>query len=140
MNLKTFFLATLIALGFGGWPIVANYSKATSEWIGMVIFGGGWIVVTTTYWFQGKIDIASFPKGKGMLWLFAATVINGFVLTLYTPKLADHAVPPGPLVVTVAVLMVVWAVILDWGLNGAVPTSRHAIGFAFGAIAIFLLK
>ncbi len=140
MDLKTFFLAALVALGFGGWPIIANYSKAKWEWIAIVIMTAGTLVVIPLTLLLGKISIHSVPSRKAIFLLVAAAVVNGIMVPIYSKRLADTTIPAGPLVVTVAVLMVVWAVILDGILNGVVPTSRQTIGFTFGAVAIYLLK
>ncbi len=140
MGLKTLLIAVFVALGFGGWPIVANYSEANSGWIGTIIFAVGTAIVFPLFLFSGQISMDSVPSKKGMLWLLTAAIVNGVAVFVYTPRLADKTTPVGPLVVTVPILMVACAVLLDWILNGVVLTPGKIFGFGFAAVAIYFLS
>jgi hypothetical protein len=129
-------IALLIAIGFAGWPIIGRYSQASGVWIGTMVMAGTTVVVALLAGAQLR---HSTPTPKAVAVLLAASAVNGLGVYLYASKAGDPTIPIGAFVVVVAVLTVVLAPALDWGLHGVLPTARQAGGTLCAALAIYLL-
>lgn len=129
-------IALFIAFGFATWPIIGKYSQASGAWVGTVAAVMTSLVVVVM---SCQKLTAPFPTTKAWLLLVFAGALNGVACYVYAVKTADPAVPSGIFVVCVAVLLAVCAALLDWALNGSVPTLRQITGFICAGASIYLL-
>lgn len=137
MNLTSLLTAVMIAVGFVGWPVIGKYSKASGAWVGTFAMVVTTIVVAII---SHRQLFLSTPSPKAFLVLTLAAVVNGVAVCLYSAKTTDPSIQSGAFVVVVATLMVIFAPILDWILNGSIPSLRQVGGFALAALAIYLIK
>lgn len=137
MNLGSVATAILIAVIFIGWPIIGKYSQASGAWVSTIVLLSTTLVAMLFSW---RKLTSSLPTTKAFAILTIAGVINGWAVYLYAQKATDPNVSTGTFVITIAVLSVLIAPVLDWGLNGSVPTAQKVAGFVCGAVAIYLLK
>ena len=138
MDVRTLFVAALCAAGFVAWPIIGNYSKASGAWVGIVVFIGTAIVVTSLS--VNQLNHDSSPTARAMALLVAAGIINGMATYFFASKITDPAISVSVFMVTVSVGMVIFAPIFNFATNDVVPTLRQSVGFSFAAVAIYLLS
>ncbi|MBI4121511.1 MAG: hypothetical protein HY470_00955 [Candidatus Ryanbacteria bacterium] len=76
---------------------------------------------------------------KAISILLAAGAINGIGLFFYSVRTTDPQIVTSLFVVTTAVMMVVWAPILDHLFNGSIFSIYQLVGFGVIALGIYLL-
>ena len=82
----------------------------------------------------------AWPPARALWVLGGAALANGLAVYLYASSVANPAVPAGPFIVVVSVLQVAAIPFLVWVMpGGQAPTVRQAVGFAFAAVAVYLL-
>lgn len=135
MKTLDIFAAICWAFTFVAWPIVGKFVHATGAWMATIVFAANAIVIGLLF----RYDLSAPPTIKVILILFAAGAMNGIGAYFYAQKLADIRISTSALVVLVSILMVVWAPIIDWILNGSIPSVRQGTGFIVAALAVWLL-
>jgi drug/metabolite transporter (DMT)-like permease len=136
MQLSHIITAALIALGFVSWAIIGKYSQASGAWVGTVVMLETGLVVAL----MSKNQLtAPLPTVKALVILSVGAIANGLAVVYYAAKITDTAIPTGVFVVFVVVFMAMLAPLLDWLLNGQMPTLHQAAGFFFVIIGIYLM-
>ena len=139
LSVSQFGAACAIALAFVAWPIGGGFSKATGAWVSFAVF----LVTTLTTFAVSYKEIASqpLPSVKTLLILSFLGFINGLACYYYAsmtnPSRSD--IPAGILVITVAVLMVIFAPILDMVLNQKQLSLQQWGGIGVICIGIVLV-
>jgi len=138
MNFSTVAKAVFISMGFTGWPIIGRYSGATGGWVGIIVLGA---TVITVGIFSAK-EMASIPAPglKAITLLVVAGIVNGIAFYLYSMTTTDSSVPTGVFVVTVSLLMVTVAPVLDYIFNEGTFSRNQVAGLGFAFIAILMLS
>jgi drug/metabolite transporter (DMT)-like permease len=80
------------------------------------------------------------PRFTSVVLLLAIGIVNGCAVYMQSLKATDPTVSAGVLMMTICIMMVVWAAILDFALNGASLSGRQGAGLALAILAIYLLK
>ncbi len=138
MNFGSILMMVFIAIAFIGWPIVGKYSGASGAWIGTIMLIATTLVTGTLS--LKEMARSSFPPTKAVAMLIAAGMMNGLAVYLYARKSSSPTVSTATFIVTVTVLMIVFAPILDWLFNGSIPSTRKVFGFACAAFSVYLLS
>jgi hypothetical protein len=85
-------------------------------------------------------QLTEWPSSRAMWVLLAAAIVNGVAVFVYASSAANPAVAAGPFIVVVSVMQVAVVPFIAWMLPaGSAPTLRQAAGFAFAAVAVYLL-
>lgn len=137
MKPGTILVAAFVAIVFVAWPILGKYSKASGAWVGSIVMLGTALVTIALY--SRQLTSTPFPPAKAIFILLGAAALNGIGVFLYAAKAADPMTPTGIFLVVTSLLGIVACGFLDWAVNGAVPTLRQIGGFAFAAVAIYLM-
>ncbi len=138
MDLTTLLWAAGIAATFVAWPVIGKYSGASGAWIGIIVVAGS--LVTTAIF--GLKELTSGPMFtlKALVLLVMAGLLNGAAVYYYSVKATSTAIPTGVFIVTMSIMMVIFAPILDWLLNGNALSIRQCAGIAAAVVAIYLLQ
>ncbi len=139
MNFQSLFAAVLIAFCFAGWPVVSKYSGAPGVWVGVIVTIGGALATLTFSFLSKQMSVLQLPSIKAIVILVIAGALNGTAFYFYSLKVADPKISTAVFITIVAILMTVIAPLLDWALNGVVPNLQKTFGYAFAALAIYLL-
>jgi drug/metabolite transporter (DMT)-like permease len=129
-------IAMGIAFGFTTWPILGKFAKTTGSWTGTIALGTSAIMAA----FLFRREFISPPTEKAFIILVIAGIINGIAVYFYAKKATDPEISTAVFLVIVSVFMTVWAPLIDWGLNGAMPNFRQAAGFICAVGAVYLLS
>lgn len=138
MTIVLFVEAVLIAVVFVGWVIVGNATKVGYVWVTMLVCTGTFVSAAACAGLY--LNQAKLPSRNAVLVLLVIGLINGIAVFRYAVRTNDPEISVGALVVTVSVLMAVLAPVLDWGLNGNIPSVQRAVGFAMAAASIYMLS
>lgn len=129
--------ALFISVGFAGWPIVGNFSKASGAWVGTIVLGTTGVVIALLS-SRGLIS-NPLPSYKSIVYLVVAGVINGLACYVYSLTTVDKNIQIGLFVSLVSILMVVIAPLMSWLLNGEIISSKQIVGLFLACVSIYLL-
>ena len=138
MNIQSISMAVFIAFGFVCWPIVGSYSRVCGSWVSATVIIS--TAVTVAIFFFRQLAALPVPSVKAIAILFIAGAINGLAFCFYSNKITDTSIETGAFVVTISILMVVIAPLLDWALNGATPNMSQKLGFVLAIVAIYFMS
>lgn len=139
MNLNILFISVFIALAFVGWPIVGKYTKLSSGMMGSIVMLFTASTVILLSFFRRELSTELITNYKLVILLIIAGMINGVAVYLYSIKAVDQTITTSIFVVTVSVLMICLAPVLDLVINSTAISIRQIFGFIFAIVAIFLL-
>jgi drug/metabolite transporter (DMT)-like permease len=134
MNLEMIISSALIALAFVTWPIVGKYSGADSGWVGTLASLGTLLVVAVS----SRRMLAVPPRGRIILILLVAGIINGIGVYFYSMKTSDPQIQTAIFMVLTAIMMVIVIPIMDWALNGTSFNIYQVAAFGTAALTIYL--
>lgn len=135
MSFANVFSSALIALGFVMWPIIGKYSGIGGAWVGTMISTGTLAAVVAL----SSRSTTQSPSARAIFILLAVGIINGASVYFYSMRTSDTQISTSAFVVMTCIMMVIWAPLIDWALNGTVPSASHVAGFGTAAITIYLL-
>jgi drug/metabolite transporter (DMT)-like permease len=138
MSIQYFLSLVFIAFGFVGWPIIGSYSGASGGWVSVILCAS--TMITVTLFSIKELSGIPIPATKALVLLFIAGAFNGLAVCFYSIKITDASISTAVLVVTVSILMVMAAPILDWLIKGAIPSLYQALGYTFAICAIYFLN
>ena len=127
------------AFAFAAWPVIGNYSGAHGGWLGLVVAFGTVVAFALLAWVRGDITFEAMPGQKALGILMLAGVANGIGFYLYSMLVTSKDIPTAVFVVTVAVLMMVFAPLLAWILNGDILTPKQFFGLGVSGLAVYLM-
>jgi len=136
MDWKNLFTPAWIGFAFCLWSIVSTFLRVEGGWAVTMVM----VPTAITLVFNSNLETRTMPSVMVVIILVALGVFNGWAMCVYGQKIADRNIPTSIIVVGVAVMMIVWAALLDSVLNGAIPTPRQTTGFALALVVIYLLN
>lgn len=138
MNTGTILIGAFVALGFALWPIVGKYSGATGGWLITVVAAG-------TMFVSSVLSVREFqnvpaPGIRAIALLFIAGAINGLACWLYSGRIAEmDSCYTATFVALVVVGMIILTPVLNWILNGNLPSQSQLVGFALASLSVYFL-
>jgi CBS domain containing-hemolysin-like protein len=136
MTSRTLLSAAFVAIAFAAWPLIGRQARVSGPWMATLVMAGSALLIATL----SAPQLGTWPASRALWVLGAAAVANGLAVYVYASSAADPSVPTGPYIVVVSVLQVAAVPFLAWALpGGQAPTLRQAAGFAFAAVAVYLL-
>jgi hypothetical protein len=136
MTARTLLSAALVAIAFAMWPLIGRQAKVSGPWMATFVMSGSALLIAAL----SASQLTTWPSGRALWILAGAAAANGVAVYMYASSVANPAVPTGPFIVVVSVLQVAAVPFLVWVLpDGQAPTLRQAAGFAFAAVAVYLL-
>ncbi len=136
MTAQTLLSSIFVAIAFAAWPLIGRQALVSGAWMATVVMIGSAMSVTLL----SSTHLAPWPAPRAWWILGAAAVVNGLAVFVYSATVANPAVPTGPFIVVVSVLQVAAVPFLAWVMPaGQAPSLRQAAGFAFAAVAVYLL-
>ncbi|MEO6223150.1 MAG: hypothetical protein ABIP90_07850 [Vicinamibacterales bacterium] len=136
MTPRTLLSAVFVAVAFAAWPLIGRESRVSGAWMATGVMIGSALTVALL----SSSQLAQVPAGRALWVLCAAAVVNGLAVFVYASSAADPLVPAGPFIVVVSVLQVAAVALIAWVMpGGRAPSFREAAGFAFAAVAVYLL-
>lgn len=137
MNFKTMILAAFIAGSYVAWP---NLAKPLGLRPGLVVFVVV-LVALLVVTIMSATDISSISRisGKALIALLAVSVANALAIPLYAAVAGDKNIQTGVFLITVFVLQMVFALLIDWLVNGTKLSALQWLGFALAIPAMLLL-
>lgn len=136
---KIIFPILFTSFAFAAWPVIGNYSGVHGGWVGLIVAFGTVVAFGLISWIRGDISFDTMPGQKAITILMIAGVANGIGFYLYSMLVTSKDVPTAVFVVTVAVLMMVFAPLLAWMFNGDTLTQKQFLGLGISAIAVYLM-
>ncbi len=138
MDLKTFCLAMFIAAAFDSWPNLAKPLGIKPGVVAFVVIVFA-LVVLAIMAFKDITEIRTI-SAKAFAVLIVFSIANGLAIYLFTEKVADKNVQTGTFLVTVFVLQVVFAPVIDWLITGVRLNSYQFIGLGLAMSTIWFLS
>ena len=136
MTTRTLLSAAVVALAFAAWPLIGREARVSGAWMATSIMIGSALSVALL----SSSQLQGWPSSRALWILAAAAVVNGLAVYVYSSSAADPAVDVGPFIVVASVLQVAVVPFLVWVMpGGRAPSLRQAVGFAFAAVAVYLL-
>ncbi len=136
MTTQTMLSAAFVAVAFAAWPLIGREARVSGAWMATAVMIGAAISVTLL----SSSHLTQWPSSRALWILGAAAIVNGLAVLVYSTSAANPAVAAGPFIVVVSVLQVAAVPFIAWAMpGGQAPSLRQAAGFAFAAIAVYLL-
>ena len=136
MTTRTLLSAAFVALAFAAWPLMGRESRVSGAWMATAVMVGSALAVTVL----SSTQLSQWPSSRALWILAAAAVVNGLAVFVYASSAANPAVVVGPFIVVVSVMQVAVVPFLVWVMpGGRAPSLRQVVGFAFAAVAVYLL-
>jgi hypothetical protein len=136
MTTRTLISAVLVAIAFAMWPLIGRQARVSGPWMATLVMAGSAMLIAAL----SSPQLTEWPPARALWVLAGAAAANGIAVYLYASSVANPAVPTGPFIVVVSVLQVAAVPFLVWVMpGGQAPTLRQAAGFAFAAVAVYLL-
>ncbi len=138
MNPKVFGLAVFIAAAYVGWPNLAKPLGIKPGLVAVIIVAVAMVVVLATSY--KDISSVSTISAKGLIILLLVGLANGLAIYLFAKISADKQIQTSIFLVTVFVMEVTLAPVIDWLATGAKPTNLQYVGLALAVPALILLS
>jgi len=136
MTTRTLLAAAAVAIAFAAWPLIGRQARVSGPWMATLVMAGSSLLIVAL----SSPQLTTWPSARALWVLGGAAVANGLAVYMYASSVANPAVPAGPFIVVVSVLQVAAIPFLVWVMpGGQAPTFRQAVGFAFAAVAVYLL-
>lgn len=136
MTTQTILSAGFVAIAFAAWPLIGRQASVSGPLMATIVMVGSALAVTLL----SSSQLAPLPAPRALWILGAAAIVNGLAVFVYSASVANPAVPTGPFIVVVSVLQVAAVPFIAWVMPaGSAPSLRQAAGFAFAAVAVYLL-
>jgi hypothetical protein len=136
MTTRTLLAAAAVAIAFAAWPLIGRQARVSGPWMATLVMTGSAMLIAAL----SSPQLTTWPSGRALWVLGGAALANGVAVYIYASSVADPSVPTGPFIVVVSVLQVAAIPFLVWVMpGGSAPTARQALGFAFAAVAVYLL-
>ena len=137
MNTTTILVAVLTALTFSLWPIMAKYSGATFAWVNLLLYTGGLISVSV----MGHRRLTTeHVTVRAVVILIIVGLVNGLAVWFYTVKAVDKEINTALFMVTVSLVGLISAPILNLVINGETLTAKQWVAALLSIVVIWLLK
>lgn len=115
MTFGTYVWAISISAVFAGWPVLARWAGTSGAWMGtLVMFGSA--LITAACSSRQLIDGPVLTM-KVFWILLGLGALNGLAVYIYSIKAADPEVPIGVFLMTIFILMIVEAPLIEWIFN-----------------------
>lgn len=137
MDSKSFCLAVFVAAAYVAWP---NLAKPMGIKPGVVPF----VVIIVAFFvtlIMAPKDIAEIRtiSPTKLTILIAFSIANGVAIYLFAAKAADPKVQTGMFLVTVFILEVVFAPIVDYTINRVKPSGIQFAGLTLAPVVMWML-
>ena len=116
---------------------MAKYSGATFAWVNFIIYLGGLTSVSVMgYGHLTKEHISV----KAVIVLVIVSLINGLAVWFYTVKAVDKEINTALFMITVSLVGLISAPILNLVINGETLTAKQWVAALLSIVVIWLLK
>jgi len=136
MTPRTLLSAVFVAIAFAAWPLIGREARVSGVWMATAVMVGAAVAITLV----SLPQLHGWPSARALWILAAAALADGLAVYVYSQSVSNPAVAVGPFIVVVSVLQVAAVPFIAWAMpEGQAPTLRQAVGFAFAAVAVYLL-
>jgi len=138
MNISSFFAAMFVAICYTSWPNLGKSLNVNSGLVAFVVVSIALIVVSIIS-FKDLSGLLLLSR-KAVIWILVISIANGLAIYIQANFAANEEVQTGMFLVAIFVMQVVAAPVIDWLVNGILPTTRQFLGLSLSIPALFLIS
>jgi hypothetical protein len=137
MNAETFLAAAFVAVSYTAWPNLSKPLGVNSNLVAFIVVLIALVVITII----ARNDFGSVTSisMKAAMWILGISIANGLAIYVQASTAANKEIQTGIFLVSIFILQVVAAPVIDWFVNGIVPTVRQIVGLGLSVPTLLLL-
>lgn len=136
MKLENLFWAIALALTFSSWPIIGKRIGISGPWMTTIVYVSGLLCVVA---YTGKTLVSNACPLRVAAVMAFIGMLNGLAVMVYSAKCTDTTINTSVFLMTVSIVSLVSAPILNYLINKETVSPRQIIGVVVGIVAIILI-
>jgi hypothetical protein len=137
MNIETFLAAAFVAVSYTAWPNLSKALGVNANLVAFIVVLIALAVITVIA--RNDLGGVTSLSVKASIWILAVCIANGLAIYVQASTTANKEIQTGIFLVSIFILQVVAAPVIDWIVNGVVPTTRQMLGLGLSVPTLLLL-